>query len=273
MENLYKPIIVKKDVDNEHFYYVDDVFMPSVTKLLGETMPTPFALRQWIGEVGNEKAQEKLERAGDRGTKIHDACERLLRGEEVNLAEEFKDKKDKKCIASFINWVNECNPILLPNWTPEIREKAGVTDEQYQLLTNLFGDGIEFVVASRLGYAGTGDLLCIINNNVYIVDFKTSASVYDSHFLQITGYQGAVTEMVGIMARRAILHLNPKTIKGYNFIEKIEIGKKDVTIDDFHLVLDMYKMLNGGVIPEPKLQDIYPDVVTLYASSKKQSTS
>lgn len=244
MENLYKPVIVKKEVDNEHYYYVDDVFMPSVTKILHEAMPTPYALRQWIGEVGNEKAQLKLDKAGDRGTKIHDACERLLRGEQVKLAEEFTDNDDRKCVVSFIAWANEFNPIVKD-------------------------DGIEFTVASKLGYAGTLDIFCEINGEPYIVDIKTSASVYDSHYLQITAYQNAFYEMSGIMAKRAILHLNHRTIKGYNFIEKMEIGKKEVTIDDYTCVFNMYKMLNGGVVPEPKLKDVYPEVVTLYTNKDK----
>lgn len=243
MEKLYKPIIIKKEVDNEHFYYVNDKFVAGVTTILSETLPTPYALRKWIGDIGTEKAEERLEKAGDRGSRIHDACERLLRGEQVKLAEEFLDINDKKCIASFIAWANEYKPV--------------VKDE-----------GIEFTVASQLGYAGTLDIFCEIKGEPYIIDIKTSASIYDSHKLQITAYQNAFYEMTGIMAKRAILHLNFRTIKGFSFEEKIEIGKKDVEISDFVKVLEVYKMLNGGIIPEPKLKNVYPGVVSLYENNK-----
>lgn len=232
----YQPVIRKEEVNDEHYYYVDDKFMPGVTTILHEAMPTPFALRQWIGEVGNEKAEMKLNRAAARGSAIHDACERLLRKEEVSLLD-FPDAKDKKAIWGFTEWANE--------FKPDIKE-------------------IEFTVASQLGYAGTLDIFCYINDEPWIVDIKTSAAIYDEHKLQITAYQSAFEEMTGIVAKRGILHLNPRTKKGYAFETKMEIKKTPVTVADFMCVYHMYKMLNGGVIPEPNLTTVYPDTITLY---------
>jgi CRISPR/Cas system-associated exonuclease Cas4 (RecB family) len=243
---LYKPVIVKKEVDNEHYYYVNDKFVPSVTKILGETMPMPYALRKWIGDVGNEKADMKLEQAGDRGSRIHQACELLLCGGEVRLHEEFPERRDQKCIASFIDWVNEYQP-------------------RYEKFD------IELVVASQLGYAGTLDWFCYIKDEPYIVDLKTSAGIYDSHKLQITAYQHAYEEMTGIKAKRGILHLNPLLKRGYSFIDddKMTIEDKNITVDDYLKVFEMYKMLNGGVVPEPKLIDVYPEKVSLIADKVK----
>ena len=109
MNKLYKPEIVKKVIDDTHYYYVDGVFKPSVTKILQEAMPTPFALRQWIGEVGNDKAKEKLEKAGERGTALHNACEEMLRGVEIDLTQ-FPLDSDKKCLVAFKNWCAEYQP-------------------------------------------------------------------------------------------------------------------------------------------------------------------
>jgi len=256
MENkmLYNPVIVKKEVDNTHYYYVDDIFVPSVTRILDETLPMAYGLRRWIGDVGNDFADEKLERAGARGSAIHDACERLLNGIDVNLKEEFPDSKDKKAIVAFVNWVAEFKPIV---------------------------SATEKVVASTLGYAGTLDIACKISpelifkltkfkTNVedWIIDIKTSSNVYDSHKLQVVGYKEAVYEMTGISANVGILHLNPRTKKGFTFHCNLEIGKKAVTIDDFMAVFNLYKVLNGGVIPEPKEVNVYPDVLSLVEEIK-----
>ncbi len=228
----YNPVIVKKELDDEHFYFVDDVFFPSVTKILGETLPTPYALRQWIGEVGNEKAEAKLEQAGARGSLIHDTCERLLMGAEIKLHETFPKKSDQKVIVGFMNWVAEAKPVF-----------------EYS--------DIERTVASKAGFAGTLDMYCQIKGEPFIVDFKTSSSVYDSHKLQITAYQSAFYEMTGIVPKRMILHLNFKTKSGYSVYgeDKMTIGGKDVEISDFLKVFEVYKMLNGGKVPEPKLEN------------------
>lgn len=232
MNKLYKPEIVKKVIDDTHYYYVDGVFKPSVTKILQEAMPTPFALRQWIGEVGNDKAKEKLEKAGERGTALHNACEEMLRGVEIDLTQ-FPVEADKKCLVAFKNWCAE--------YQPEVVE-------------------IEKVLASELGYAGTLDILCKIKGKLTIVDIKTSSSIYTEHLLQITAYQCALQEMTNELADRMILHLNPRTKKGYAVLEEedIEIEGEPVRTKDFMTVYSMYKMLNGNKIPEPKEVIDYP---------------
>lgn len=233
-------MIVKKEMDGSHFYYVDGKFFPGVTTILGEAMPTPYALRYWIGEVGNEKAQVKLERAGERGTAIHNACELLLRGETLDLRK-FPQKEDKRCLAGFVNWVSEFNP------------KFDDTQKD-----------IEFTVASQVGYAGTVDFKCTLENEPWIVDIKTSAAVYDSHKLQLGAYQQAYFEMTGIKARMGILHLNSKVKKGWTFHQDLEIAGKPVEFEDFKKVFEVYKMLNGGKIKEPNLTEVYPDFLNLY---------
>jgi len=246
---LYKPVIVRKEVDDTHYYYVDDVFVPSVTKILDESLPMPFALRQWIGDIGNEKAEEKLNRAGERGTALHNACETLLAGGEINLKEDFLKSSDKKVLVGFVNWVAEFQPII---------------------------NHIEITVASQLGYAGTLDIDCDIDpeivlkkikykteNSNWIIDIKSSSAVYDSHKLQVAAYRQAKLEMTGVEANMGILHLNTRVQKGWTFHTDLRIGDKPVTTEDFMCAFNMYKMVNGGTIPEPNLVDVYPERLSL----------
>jgi hypothetical protein len=238
--NLYQPVIKREEIDDSHYYFVDGVYFPGVTTILHETLPTPFALRQWIGDIGNEKAQQKLESAADRGTRIHNACESLLRGEDVHLGRDFSNSNDKKCVVAFADWVNEYNPFIQ---SPE---------------------DIEFTVASRHGFAGTLDIFCYINDEPWIIDIKTSTGIYESHKLQIVAYQQALYEMRGIQAKTAILHLNYRTKKGYSFINKIDIGGRRLEFGDFMKVFEVYKILNGGEIKSPPIKNTYPDVINLF---------
>ena len=250
----YKPAIVRQEIDDEHFYFVDGEFFPSVTRILQETLPMPYALRQWIGDVGNERAQAKLETAGNRGTALHDACERLLNGMEIELKAEFPGKSEQKALVGFVNWAAIFKPTL-----------ASASD-------------IEFTIASQSGYAGTLDVKCQIDpdlifkntkykttNPDWIIDIKTSAGVYDSHLLQISAYQGAYLEMTGTACNRGILHLNTRTKAGFSFWtdDKIKIKGAPVTQGDFLKVFELYKVLNGGKIEAPALVDVYPDKLSL----------
>ncbi len=233
-------MIVKKEMDGSHFYYVDGKFFPGVTTILSETMPMPLALRTWIGEVGNEKATAKLEKAGERGTALHNGCEMLLRGETLDLRK-YPQKEDKRVLAGFVNWVAE--------FKPEVRDLQ---------------KDIEFIVASQTGYAGTVDLLCYLEGKPWIIDFKSSAGVYESHKLQLAAYKQAYLEMTGIDATIGILHLNSKVKKGWTFHQDLEIEGKPVEFGDFLKVFEVYKMLNGGKIKEPNLTEVYPDFLNLY---------
>ena len=244
MEKMYRPVIVKKEVDDTHFYYVDGVFTPGVTTILQETLPMPLALKNWIGDIGNERAQMKLEKAGDRGTAIHDACRRLIQGEEINLEKDFPDRPDKKALVSFVNWFAEYQPKPLKDLHPEL------------------------VVASKRGYAGTADFPCKIGKYPYVIDFKTSRAVYDSHKIQLVAYRNAIWEMFHIRCKMGILHLNSNTKKGYSFYDddKMVIKDKRVETRDFLAVFRLYKVLNGGKIPQPPEVDAYPPVIKLERS-------
>src|SRR5689334_683234 len=108
--HMYQPTIIKKELDDEHFYYVNGKFVPSVTKILEQAMPMPIGLRMWLGEVGNEKAEQRLNQAAARGSMIHDTCEALLLGSKIELQATFPKRADQKCIVAFMQWVNDFQP-------------------------------------------------------------------------------------------------------------------------------------------------------------------
>ena len=251
---LYQPVIIRKEYNDEHWYYIDNVFKPAVTKILGETLPMPDALKNWLGDIGTERAQQKLESAGERGTLIHEACAKLIKEGKINLLEDFPNRKDKKVLTGFVNF--------FADYQPQPLEGYDKTEDK------IFPP--EFIVASKRGYAGTIDYVCRINGKPYIIDFKTSKGIYESHKLQIIAYRQAFYENTGIYCKVALLHLTPLTKIGYSLHNesKITIKGKKVTIGDFLAVLNLYKRLNGGKIPEPPLEEQYPPI--LYLKKQEQ---
>lgn len=247
MSTLYQPVIVRKEVDDEHYYFVDDKFYPSVTQILDVALPKGYGLLQYYGNLGVEKAEEERDKAGDRGSRIHKACETLLYGKPVKL-KDFP-RKDAAVIVAFTNWL---------------------TIFQTKVI------GIEMILASSMGYAGTLDLYCQIDPKIiyeqtklktenpnWIIDLKTSKSIHDAHKLQQVAYKGAFKEMYDIDVNNGILHLNA-TKQGWSFVvEMLGKGRYQFTEKDWRLVMAMFKMLNGGVMPEPPMVNVYPDELKL----------
>lgn len=235
MENK-KQEIEKIDVYefDERFYqkFVNGkkVFAPSTTYKLSTASPTPYGLTRWRGDVGNKRADEILEEAGEFGTHIHHVIERLIKGEKV-LASELRIFKPKqalkalKCVQGFIEWVDEYKPTFLES------EYTTWCDEY--------------------NFAGTIDLKCKIDQKIYIVDFKTSRSIHNSHKQQISAY--GYSEKIDNLA---LLHLGNTTKKGWSFIEV----DKERYFHEFVAISNLYETLNPNAMPS---NTVFPEVFQL----------
>lgn len=225
--------IVRKEVDSSHYYWVNGEFMPSVTHILDQSAPTPWALKNFFLNNTPESAEDIKNTAGNFGTLLHDAYEQLILGNEVFLKDDYKSLKAKKHLASFARWFAEFQPV---------NAQAEQT-----------------VASLKYRYAGTLDCLCekfnveTGKNEIWLIDFKTSGGIYWSYHCQVVAYKQAVEETFGIKVdRMAILRTGTIHKCGYEF--------KEVT-RSFQSFLNLYNTfvdINDGKIPEPPTMDIYP---------------
>lgn len=224
--------IIKKEIDDRHYYFVNGEFYPGVTTILDEAAPTPYALKKFLMDNTAEGAEEIKNTAGDFGTRMHDAYEKLLNGIELDLLNEYKTTKEKKHLFSFYEWYNTYKPT-------EIKT--------------------EFVIASiKHKVAGTLDLRCKIGEKNVIIDFKTSSGIYYNHELQLAAYKELYEEMTGEKIDEVyVLRTGTKHKAGYEYklIERPFI--------EFQNVYNTYLSLHDGKIPEPPLMSVYPDTLKL----------
>lgn len=169
---------------------------PSVTTKLGEVYPTGYYLAKWIRDHGDYGRLE-FERAADKGTEVHIAINKLLQGELVATVN--MPYKVKKCIQAFIDWFIEFKPKVMAT------EMIVVNHEEK--------------------YAGTLDFVCRLDyekgktkyQGIYVIDFKTSSGVYESHKIQDSAYAKALPAQW--QDKTAILHLGNTTKAGYSFVD------------------------------------------------------
>lgn len=148
------------------------LYVPSVTWIAGH-YPKGIGFYKWLAERGWDESQAIKSAAGDKGSKVHDAISAILRGEEVRIDSKFLNRstgqleeitlEEVDCIKSFVDWKNANNPVSLA-WD--------VT-----------------VFSEKWGYAGTIDYICKIGDQVWIIDFKTSAEVWSEYELQVSAYK------------------------------------------------------------------------------------
>ena len=201
---------------------------PSVTSILDDAWPKGAYLMQWARETGLA-SQAIFEKAGEEGTNVHVSIDLLLHGSKVRI--EDMSRKEKKCIMAFLDFLQEMKPNIL---------KAE-----------------HMVVNHEHKYAGTLDLVCSINGQEYVVDYKTSSSVQESHKLQVAAYFECVKKDL-VKPLPAILHLGNRTKKGWSFLE----FDADEFFKGFVLVKELWDYKNPGAAPD---EESYPEFVEVPA--------
>ena len=128
-------------------------------------------LAVWMAKKGWDEAELIKQEAGSKGSRVHKGIEVLISGGEVKHNECFTDGngdfkelsvEEYEAIISFKAWCDEVNPKFVASENT--------------------------VFNTELNYAGTLDCLAEINNELYLIDFKTSAEIYPSHKYQISSY-------------------------------------------------------------------------------------
>jgi hypothetical protein len=161
---------------NDKGITVPNIFVPSVTWIAGY-YPKGIAFYKWLADKGWNEAETIKEDAGDHGTRTHAMIDDLLSGQKIKMDSFYSDSSgeqteitvdDWEALMSYVSWFHSVNIKVLRK---------------------------EFVVYSEAGnFAGTVDLLCEINGEIWLIDYKTSAYIWPSHKLQISAYKKALEE-------------------------------------------------------------------------------
>lgn len=174
---------------DERFYLSDDgvTYFPSVTTVL-EAYFRGYGFYQWLKDVGNN-ADEVMRRAGESGTRVHNAIDLILKGQSVEWRVENENLN-----YTLEEWQMLCK--FMEFWERENPEV--IAFEQ-----NLVSD------KHRIG--GTTDLICRIKGEVWLIDYKTSNYIHKSHELQLSAYATMWNEKHEPIQRAGILWLKAAT--------------------------------------------------------------
>lgn len=169
--------------------------IPSVTTII--KLLSNKELMNWAnfcGLIMRRKHTEVSEKAALIGTITHYYLERIGKKKIISfkLLKEYDDKINKdvmRCIKEFKQWKKEYKPDI-------IHCELKVSNEQY---------------------GGTIDNISEIDNELYIIDYKTSKNVYPTMYLQLAAYNKLLREEENInIDKVAILILNKKKME-YKF--------------------------------------------------------
>lgn len=222
-------------------------YLPSSTWICG-SYPKGVAFYKWLADKGWDQAEKIKTDAGARGSKVHQACEALIKGEVLNYETQFINPKTEQlelftveewvAILSFKRWYEKENPEIL------LVERV--------------------LVSEKYGYAGTVDLVYRKDGQTVLLDIKTGQNIWPEYELQVSSYKQALIEM-GLFEkidRLEILQL------GYN---KNKAGYKLTEVEDKFDLFLAARQIWANEFPDerPKERD-YPLQISLTKPQPKE---
>ena len=158
---------------DSRYYRRNGKYYPSITYILSYYPKGKF-FEDWLKKVGYS-ADWIVKKAGEEGTQVHEMIEDYLNGKELNFLSEsggvLYDPTVWQMFLRFVDWWETYNPTLL------------------ETEVHLFSD--------KLKVAGTCDLVCEIDNEIWIIDFKTSNHLQTTYDLQTAVYAQCYEECFG----------------------------------------------------------------------------
>lgn len=157
---IHNPDLKQINFLDTRFYTVNEInYYPSVTSVL-DIYPKGYGFIDWLKQVGYN-ADIIVEKAGTQGSKIHDAIDKFLNGIEIKWEDGYS-LEEWKMILRFYEFWDKYKPKIITNESKMISETIGV--------------------------GGTLDLVCEINGEIWLIDYKSSNAIYKTYELQIAAY-------------------------------------------------------------------------------------
>tara|TARA_R110001632_G_scaffold29067_2_gene77271 strand:+ start:1325 stop:2095 length:771 start_codon:yes stop_codon:yes gene_type:complete len=163
---------------DSRYYRRNGEYYPSITYVLG-SYPKGKFFEDWLKKVGYS-ADHIVRKASKEGTQVHEMIEDYLNGVELNFLNKLDVPKYAPNIwqmfLKFVDWWEEYKPTLI------------------EAEVHLFSD--------KLKVAGTCDLVCKIDDELWIIDFKTSNHLQTTYDLQTAVYGKCYEECFGVRPDR-----------------------------------------------------------------------
>lgn len=269
--------IMRLDVDDNHYYYggligKEKQYYMSLTNVLDIGGPFPEGLRMYLRVTSYEEQKERLEVTGGRGSKLHDALDRLMRKQGLEL-KDYPTTYEKDAITTFIRMMRFLQPgkysteLIVAD--PDLRV-AGTLDfkgyiDEWKLTCLLdpnkyldFDSDGDFMLKEKwLGVLPNAKRIQII------IDWKFTGRNAYSHKVQVAAYKtmNNKTRKGSPVTRAFTWRYSPRHKHGFDFQESL------LRYESFKRIYTTTIEYLGEFPPPPSIKR-FPEQVRLYEEAK-----
>lgn len=210
-----KEQVTKRNKAHITYKLQDGTIVPGVTTILS-VLNKP-ALVKWANNLGLQgiDSTKFVDEKAAIGTLAHEMIADYLRGEETDTGEYSKVQigQAENATLAFFEWekTHHIEPILIE----------------------------EPMVSEVFCFGGTIDCLGKINDELYLVDFKTSGGIYPEMLIQMVAYQMLLSEHGHNVDQTIILRIGRTEDEGF---EERRVNKLATRWEIFHHALAIYEL-------------------------------
>jgi hypothetical protein len=198
---------------DSRYYRRNGKYYPSITYVL-QYYPKGKFFEDWLKKVGYS-SEHIVKKAGEEGTQVHEMIEDYLNGKELNFLNSLGNPAYNPDVwQMFLRFVD-----FWETYDPKLIETE----------VHLFSD--------ELKVAGTCDMVCEIDNELWVIDFKTSI-IYKLH----TIYKQLST--LSVMKNATANRLTAQEFYGSNHLSVVQKmdsckvrGGKFMNLNDLRLII------------------------------------
>lgn len=272
--------LTRVDLDTDHYYWLDQQYCISVTRVLDIAAPFPEGLRNYLRDTNADESKANMEYKRNRGSDLHDALDRLMRAKKV-LSADYPTSYEKNAIATFIRFIRFLQP------------------ERFQTEIPVADAGLR--VAGTLDFVGWVDPLklpMLLEPNKYleidtegnfkpnrkaveeflilspkltkdnmkqiIIDWKFTARNAFNHQVQVAAYREMHAKSYGEAPQRAFTwRYSPQHKFGFDFCEST------LQYESFERIYQT-AIEYLGKFPEPPSLTVWPEQFELYKSKREK---
>jgi genome maintenance exonuclease 1 len=183
--NAFKEI-QRKLVEGTRYYIIDDeeVAYPSITSIISHVNRKKWA--DWQQKVGLQEANRVRNHSTRRGNGFHKVAEVYIQNGKWKELQEYKDPLIQLMFGAAKTHID--------------KRFSNIVYQEQQMYTHKFG------------VAGTVDLVCDVDGELSIVDFKTSKAEkpeewLEDYFVQLSAYWAMFSERTGVVPKKLVVFL------------------------------------------------------------------
>lgn len=179
MKHSYKRLLQISDdhkqitLPDSRFYKRNGKYYPSITYVLN-SYPKGNHFEDWLKKVGYA-SEYIVKKSAEEGTAVHNLIESYLEGKELNFLNSYGD----------------------PQYNTDVWQMFLKFVEFWELYQPKLIESEVFLFSDEVEVAGTCDLVCEINGELWIIDFKTSNHLHKAYDLQLATYSKCYEECFG----------------------------------------------------------------------------